>query len=78
MGRDLDRFAAAFLDSFNAQIAMFPAMMQPGVQEFIEAWKPKAKAWRMLGGGGGGHLAVVVGVTPGGVIPIKSRRKGLM
>lgn len=76
MKRDLDAFAAAFADSFNAQVAMFPAMMQPGVQEFIDRWKGTAKAWKMLGAGGGGHLAIVVEKIPEeGVIPIKIRRK---
>lgn len=76
MARDLERFAAAFLDSFNAQVAMFPAMMQPGVQEYIDVWKESALAWKMLGAGGGGYLALVVDEIPAeGVIPIKIRRK---
>ncbi|MDE5786183.1 MAG: adenylyltransferase/cytidyltransferase family protein [Duncaniella sp.] len=78
MARDLDKFAQAFADSFDAQVAMFPAMMQPGVQEYIDKWKPVAKAWKMLGAGGGGHLALVVDEIPEGAIPIKIRRKGLM
>ena len=78
MARDLDAFATAFRASFEAQIAMFPGMMQPGVQEFIKAWAPKAKAWKMLGAGGGGHLALVVDSIPEGTIPVKIRRKGLM
>lgn len=76
MARDLNRFAEAFRDSFEAQVAMFPAMMQPGVQEHIDRWKGKALAWKMLGAGGGGHLALVVDEIPAeGVIPIKIRRK---
>lgn len=76
MARDLTAFAGAFRDSFNAQVAMFPAMMQPGVQEFIDAWRDRALAWKMLGAGGGGHLALVVDSVPEeGVIPIKIRRK---
>lgn len=76
MARDLNRFAEAFRDSFEAQVAMFPAMMQPGVQEHIDRWKDKALAWKMLGAGGGGHLALVVDEIPAeGVIPIKIRRK---
>lgn len=76
MACDLERFAAAFLDSFNAQVAMFPAMMQPGVQEYIDVWKESALAWKMLGAGGGGYLALVVDEIPAeGVIPIKIRRK---
>lgn len=76
MARDLGGFAEAFRDSFNAQIAMFPAMMQPGVQEYIDQWSPKALAWKMLGAGGGGYLALVTDRIPdGGVIRIKIRRK---
>lgn len=73
---DLSAFAEAFRDSFNAQVAMFPAMMQPGVQEYIDMWRDKALAWKMLGAGGGGHLALVMEKIPeDGVIPIKIRRK---
>ncbi len=75
MSRDLESFAEAFRDSFNAQIAMFPAMMQPGVQDHIDRWKDKALAWKMLGAGGGGHLALVVREIPEGTIRIKIRRK---
>lgn len=76
MARDLGGFAEAFRDSFNAQISMFPAMMQPGVQEYIDQWSPKALAWKMLGAGGGGYLALVTDKIPdNGVIRIKIRRK---
>ena len=76
MARDLGGFAEACRDSFNAQIAMFPAMMQPGVQEYIDQWSPKALAWKMLGAGGGGYLALVTDRIPDdGVIRIKIRRK---
>ncbi len=76
MARDLGGFAEAFRDSFNAQIAMFPAMMQPGVQEYIDQWSPKALAWKMLGAGGGGYLSLVTDRIPDdGVIRIKIRRK---
>ena len=46
MDMDLRRFAAAFRDSFDAQVAMFPAMMQPGVQDHIDRWRDKALAWK--------------------------------
>lgn len=76
INRNLDEFASAFRDSFEAQVAMFPDMMQPGVEEYIDKWKAKALAWKMLGAGGGGHLALVVDKMPTkGIIPIKIRRK---
>lgn len=74
MKKDLEAFAKSFLDSFHAQTAMFPAMMQPGVQEYIDCWKNKALAWKMLGAGGGGHLLMVVETIPEEAIPIKIRR----
>lgn len=79
MERNLGAFASAFMDSFNAQVAMFPAMMQPGVQEHIDRWSGKALAWKMLGAGGGGHLALVMESIPedDSVIPIKIRRRGI-
>lgn len=77
--KDLPGFAKAFRDSFEAQISMFPAMMQPGVDEYINAWKDKALAWKMLGAGGGGHLALVFDSIPEDpeLIRIKIRRQGL-
>lgn len=79
MNRDLDAFATAFRDSFNAQVAMFPAMMQPGVVEWIDKIRDKALAWKMLGAGGGGHLALVLpdnATLTEEMIPIKIRRRG--
>lgn len=77
MRRDLGDFAASFRDSFDAQVAMFPAMMQPGVAEYIDSIRDKALSWKMLGAGGGGHLALVLPdnalLTPD-MIPIKIRR----
>ncbi len=74
---DLERFANAYRDSFEAQIAMFPAMIQPGVKEYIDVWCDKALAWKMIGAGGGGHLALVIdGGVPDGALPIKIRRRG--
>lgn len=79
MRRDLNDFAIAFRDSFKAQTAMFPAMMQPGVAECIDAIRDKALAWKMLGAGGGGYLALVLpddaALTPD-MIPVKIRRRG--
>ena len=75
MHKDLDGFAKAYKASFNAQIAMFPAMVRPtyliagedpqshpSIENFIERYSaiPEVLAWKMPGAGGGGYLACVV------------------
>lgn len=59
--RDLEEFAAAYRASFEAQVAMFPAMIQPGVQDYIDRYSAMdgVMAWKMPGAGGGGYLALV-------------------
>ena len=82
LSRDLDAFAAAYKASFEAQIAMFPAMIQPGVQEYIDKYSamPGVLAWKMPGAGGGGYLALVCSgpdAFPEGAIPLTIRRPGM-
>ena len=62
MNTDLENFAKAYNDSFNAQVAMFPAMIQGCVQEYINKYSvmDDVLAWKMPGAGGGGYLACVV------------------
>ena len=76
MRRDLDAFGAAYRASFDAQVAMFPGMVQPlitkadgtkvkdetSVTAAIARWSalPDVHAWKMPGAGGGGYLALVV------------------
>ena len=59
---DLQAFASAYQASFDAQIAMFPAMIQPGVQDYIDRYSAMdgVLAWKMPGAGGGGYLALVL------------------
>lgn len=62
MVKDLNTFATAYKASFNAQVAMFPAMIQGTVQSYIDRYskEPDVLAWKMPGAGGGGYLALVV------------------
>ena len=85
LARDLEGFAAAYAASFEAQVAMFPAMMQPGVQEYIDRYADDGDvlAWKMTGAGGGGYLLLVVNETDGFLaehpeaIRIVARRPGM-
>lgn len=60
MARDLTAFASAYQASFEAQVAMFPGMIQGCVQNYIDTYKPLVLAYKMPGAGGGGYLACVV------------------
>ena len=80
--RDLDGFAAAYRASFEAQVAMFPAMIQPGVQEYIDRYSVMdgVLAWKMPGAGGGGYLALVCrdsDTFPEGAIRLTIRRSDM-
>ncbi|MCR4770508.1 MAG: adenylyltransferase/cytidyltransferase family protein [Bacteroidaceae bacterium] len=62
MAKNLELFAQAYMDSFNAQVSMFPSMIQGGVQPAIDKYSVMSgvKAWKLPGAGGGGYLALVV------------------
>lgn len=62
LNMDLMAFASAFQASFDAQVAMFPAMIQGSVQSFIDRYSslPGTLAWKECGAGGGGYLILVV------------------
>lgn len=85
MNMNLDAFAAAYRDSFEAQVAMFPAMIQGCVQSYIDKYgaMEDVLAWKMPGAGGGGYLACVVRDTAAfcsehpEAIALKIRRSGM-
>ena len=72
LAHNLTEFAQAYKDSFNAQVTMFPGMINPvidgvpcaeaSVQPAIVKYSEQddVLAWKMPGAGGGGYLALVV------------------
>ena len=64
LARDLDAFARSYRASFDAQVAMFPAMIQGCVQSYIDKYRDEVLAWKLPGAGGGGYLACVVNDAP--------------
>ena len=60
LAKDLNAFAAAYQASFEAQVALFPGMVQGSVPQYIARYKPHVLAYKMPGAGGGGYLACVV------------------
>lgn len=62
LAMDFAAFASAFQASFDAQVALFPVMIQGCVQSYIDQYSvlPEVHAWKMPGAGGGGYLVLVV------------------
>ena len=57
--KNLNEFGTTFRESFDAQIAMFPSMVNADIEEIIENYKNKAIGWKLSGAGGGGYLVLV-------------------
>jgi cytidyltransferase-like protein len=57
--RDVVRFGHYFRRSFEAQIAMFPNMMNEMVANLIDQYRDVALGWKLSGAGGGGYLILV-------------------
>ena len=57
--RDIQAFGRSIRDSFDAQIAMFPNMMNDSVARLIEKYRDVALGWKLSGAGGGGYMILV-------------------
>lgn len=56
---DIERFGLGFRQSFEAQIAMFPNMMNEMIAGLIREYGSSAFGWKLSGAGGGGYLILV-------------------
>src|SRR5262249_14291344 len=52
-------FGRAGRESFEAQIVMFPDMVNDAVHALIEQYRDTAIGWKLSGAGGGGYLMLV-------------------
>lgn len=75
--KDIKTFGKYFLDSFQAQIAMFPNMVDAITTEMIEKYKDQAHGFKLSGAGGGGYLILVSDQPIENAIQIKIRRRSL-
>jgi galactokinase/mevalonate kinase-like predicted kinase len=73
--KDLKAFGEAFKASFEAQIAMFPNMMDEEIWKVVEQYRSRALGWKLSGAGGGGYLILVSDKPIENAIQIKIRRR---
>lgn len=72
--KDAMDFGLAFRKSFEAQIVMFPNMVNDSILEQIEDYRPMALGWKLSGAGGGGYLVLVSEQPVPNAIQIRIRR----
>lgn len=72
--KDAIAFGQAFRSSFEAQIAMFPNMVNDPIMEQIEEYQQVALGWKLSGAGGGGYLVLVSEYPVPNAIQIRIRR----
>ena len=72
--KDVKAFGTGLRKSFEAQVAMFPHMVNPYIQEQIDLYAPETLGWKISGAGGGGYLVLVADHPIKNGIQVKIRR----
>lgn len=72
--RDLLGFGQAVKESFNAQVALFPNMVNKRILQVIDQYKDLALGWKLSGAGAGGYLVLVAKQKLNNAMKVKIRR----
>jgi len=75
LAHDIQKFGHSFRQSFEAQVAMFPNMMNDRIAELIEQYQEKALGWKISGAGGGGYLILVSDTPIENAVRVTARRE---
>lgn len=66
----------AMLRSFQAQVSMFPRMVDRRIEAIAESFRPRSLGMKLTGAGGGGYLMMVSQEPIEGCLRVKIRRPG--
>lgn len=75
LAHDIKQFGHSFRESFEAQVAMFPNMMNDTIAELIKQYQDKALGWKISGAGGGGYLIFVSDTPIENAVRVIARRE---
>jgi cytidyltransferase-like protein len=75
LAHDIERFGHFFRASFEAQVAMFPHMMNNAIARLIEQYQDVALGWKLSGAGGGGYLILVADKPIENAVRVSARRE---
>lgn len=59
LAHDIAGFGRGMRAGYEAQVAMFPNMRTPMVDELIDLYRDKVLGWKLSGAGGGGYLILI-------------------
>lgn len=76
LAKDVRNFGRYFRAAFEAQVAMFPLMMNDMVAKMIERYRDQALGWKLSGAGGGGYLILISDRPVSPSIRVNIRRQG--
>jgi galactokinase/mevalonate kinase-like predicted kinase len=74
LNKDINSFGKNFTLSFEAQVKMFPNMVNKEIFDIIEPYKKTALGWKLSGAGGGGYLILISEKNIENAIRIKIKR----
>ena len=75
LDRDINGFGRYFRQAFEAQIAMFPNMVNQAIGKLIHQYEEIALGWKLSGAGGGGYLILVSDAPIENAVRIVARRE---